>query len=581
MRLLITRPAEDAAPLAEALTRKGHEVLLDSLIEIVPLDPMPALALEGVQAVLLTSANGARTLATATERRDLKLLAVGERTAIAARDAGFADVVSANGDVEDLTKLAIDELDPAKGRVLHVGGTALAGDLVGALGKAKFQAERVALYEARAATVLGGATIAAMGRGDLDGVLLFSPRTAGTFADLVKAADLDKACRALTAYCLSPAVAAALGGLQFGAVRVAERPEQESLLALIDTAAADAPPPPSPRAPRTALLWPAVGAVAVVAACVALYAVWPRGGNPVTAADIDPVLVGRISALETRLRAAESAVAEARQMAADRAPVDALAARLATLEARLDRVIAAPPPAVPDSLVQRLDAIEAKQAELVARGDATPATAPPDANVERRLFVLEERLAAVGRLDRAASGERDAARRVALAGAAVALRGAAAGSGGFQPALDTVNSLAEGDAAVLAALEPIAAAAGKGVATRQALRDRFTTLASALVRAPDAGDAQWYDRAWHRVAGLVTLRRTGELSGGDAEAIVARAEVKLASSDLHGAVAELAALPPGPAALAAAWLDDAKARLAVDDALQRLDAAIAVQAAKK
>lgn len=580
MRLLITRPAEDAAPLAEALTRKGHEVLLDALIEIVPMDPMPTLALDDVQAVLLTSANGARALATATERRDIKLLAVGERTAVAARDAGFGDVTSANGDVEDLTKLAIEELDPAKGRVLHVGGAAVAGDLVGALGKAKFQAERVALYEARAATVLGGATIAAMGRGDLDGVLLFSPRTAATFADLVKAADLDKACRALTAYCLSPAVGAALGGLQFGAVRVAERPEQDSLLALIDTAAADAPPPPSPRAPLTALLWPAVAALAIVVAGAALYA-WPRGGGPVTTAATDPVVIGRVGALETRLRAAESAVMEARQMAADRAPVDALAARLATLEARLDRVIAAPPPAVPDALVQRLDAIEAKQAELVARGDATTVTATPDANVERRLFMLEERLAAVARLDRAATGERDAARRVALAGAAVALRGAASGSGGFQPALDTVKSLAEGDMPVLATLEPIAAVAAKGVATRPALRERFTTLASALVRAPDTGDAQWYDRAWHRVAGLVTLRRTGELAGGDAEAIVARAEVKLASNDLHGAVAELATLSPGPAAVAAPWLNDAKARLAVDDALQRLDAAIAVQAAKK
>ncbi|MEE8274408.1 MAG: uroporphyrinogen-III synthase, partial [Alphaproteobacteria bacterium] len=98
MRVLITRPREDAEALAEALAVRGVEALVEPLLEIVPLNPGD-FDLAGVQAALLTSANGARALAAATGSRDVPVLAVGEATAAAARAAGFAEVAVAGGDV--------------------------------------------------------------------------------------------------------------------------------------------------------------------------------------------------------------------------------------------------------------------------------------------------------------------------------------------------------------------------------------------------------------------------------------------------------------------------------------------------
>jgi uroporphyrinogen-III synthase len=581
MRLLITRPQDDAAELAEELARRGHQSLVEPLIEIVPAEPKPELALDNVQAVLLTSGNGARAFAEATARRDLRILAVGDRTAAAAREAGFKQVTSAAGDVEDLTRLARETLDPAKGRVLHAGGNAVAGDLVGALTPAGFTAERVALYEARAATALSGATMAALSRGDVDGVLLFSPRTAATFVDLVKAADLAKACGRMIAYCLSPAVAAALNGVAFADIRVAERPEQEALLAQLAPAEAlrDTPPPP----PRPARWWPAATALAVVVIGAGLYALWPRPTPVPPAPTQDPVLAGRLAALETRLRATETAIAEARQMAGDKTAIEALAGRMTTLEARLDRAIAATPIPVtaPDGLAQRFEVLEAKLAELAPRPDAAPGASTVDTGFDRRLQAIEERLAAIARIDRAASGEREAARRVALASAALALRTAASGAGGYKPALEAARALADGDTAVIAALDALGAGAEKGRPTRDTLRERFEALAPLVLRAPPESDDPWYARAWHRVAGLVTLRRVGEVPGETVEAIVARAELRLRANDLDGAVDELAKLPRGAAERASVWLADARARLAADQAVQRLEAAVTIQAAKK
>ena len=58
MRLLITRPREDAEPLAEILRRRGIEVILEPLLEVT-YDDGPGVDLDGVQALLVTSAAGA------------------------------------------------------------------------------------------------------------------------------------------------------------------------------------------------------------------------------------------------------------------------------------------------------------------------------------------------------------------------------------------------------------------------------------------------------------------------------------------------------------------------------------------
>ena len=91
MRVMITRPREDAEALAGRLAEDGIESLIEPLLEIIPRADEP-LDLDNVQALMLTSANGARALGRATDRRDLALFAVGPATAAAARSAGFATV---------------------------------------------------------------------------------------------------------------------------------------------------------------------------------------------------------------------------------------------------------------------------------------------------------------------------------------------------------------------------------------------------------------------------------------------------------------------------------------------------------
>ncbi|MGB3811346.1 MAG: uroporphyrinogen-III synthase [Parvibaculum sp.] len=236
MRLLVTRPDEDAAPLIAALHARGHETVAAPLLDIRFLPP-PVIPSASWQAILVTSANGVRALAhhpEAARLRAFRVIAVGEASGEAVRAAGFKDVECAEGDVISLAALVLRRLAPAAGPLLHIAGSVTAGDLKGDLEARGFSVERIVLYEAVTSQTLPQSARAALEVRGVDGVLLYSPRTARTFATLVREAGLATFLSGVTGYCLSQAVADALAGLPFAELAVAAAPSQAELLKLID-----------------------------------------------------------------------------------------------------------------------------------------------------------------------------------------------------------------------------------------------------------------------------------------------------------------------------------------------------------
>ena len=228
MNVLITRPPEDAAPLAETLMQYGIESCLEPMLTIRLIDG-PPLDLDGVQALLMTSANGVRAYGARSEARGLPVYAVGDATARTAREAGFKNVETASGDVETLAALVGERLDPAGGALLHPAGSRVAGDLGGRLGVQGYAYRRVVLYQADPATALSDQTRAALSAGAIDGVVLYSPRTARAFVGLAAPDSLG----GVRAFCLSPAVGEAAAAISWRSIETAARPEQAALIELL------------------------------------------------------------------------------------------------------------------------------------------------------------------------------------------------------------------------------------------------------------------------------------------------------------------------------------------------------------
>lgn len=231
-RALVTRPREDAEAFVRALGARGVDALVEPMMQIQFHEGAPDLA--GAQAVLCTSANGVRALARASSERRIPLFAVGDATAACARDLGFVTVKSAGGNVSNLARLVTERLRSTDGRVVHISGSEIAGNLAAELHSCGFVAERTVLYEACAATALSTTAIDALGAGEIDFALFFSPRTAAIFRRLLAAAGLGAACGKITAISISAAADCALSGIMWRERQIAERPDQKAMLDIVD-----------------------------------------------------------------------------------------------------------------------------------------------------------------------------------------------------------------------------------------------------------------------------------------------------------------------------------------------------------
>ncbi|MEK9678250.1 MAG: uroporphyrinogen-III synthase [Rhodospirillaceae bacterium] len=588
MRALVTRPGADGTALAETLSERGIDAIIEPLMTIENLDG-PDLDLNSVQALLVTSQNGVRALTERTTERSIPVYAVGDSTAGSARELEFKQVHSASGDVEALSALVIDMLDPAKGPLVHVVGSAVAGDLAGDLTKAGFEVRREVLYETQESKSFSPAAIAAIKNGDLDTVLLYSPRTADAFVQLIRKARLVRSCKDLTVFCLSPAVAEKISEVTWQDVIVAESPTQDSLLTAVSAKAgvvkqkeadmpSSVPKTPLPDAHTIApiqrrsagnLRAVFLTLLTVVILGVVVFAsrpLWqPQLAQFFPFLDEDNDTKEKLKNLAGRLQVLE-------KKSTDNVPqLEELQAERARIQARLDQSLKR----ISDlensistvkQMVSAVDADGGSKAaletlkQLSERLQKLESGSADSSDTQRKKIVdLEVRLAELAVRSspqgQAAAGSRARAFMLAVG----QLRQAVQSSRPYLNELAGVLTLLDQDDALRGKAAGLQPSASRGIPTLEQLRTSFKSLAASIVQAEKLpkGDG-WIDRTVARIAGSLKWRRTDQLEGASVDAVVARAERLLAASDLSGALVELNALPEKASGLAQPWMANAK-----------------------
>ncbi len=238
MRILVTRPEPDASRQAETLVARGHDPVIAPLLSIEFIDDA-ALDVSGAQALIVTSRNALRALAAHGQRAEalaIPVLAVGDATAHAAQELGFKEVTIGLGTGAALAGLIKQELAPDEGPLIHLAGDEIAFDLAAALEAHGFTVRKTVLYRAIHAEALPAGAVAVLKAGEIDGVVLMSPRTARIFAALLAKHGVMPS-QSIVCYCLSEAIAEEVAPLGF-TVRVAATPREQDVLALLDGEAA-------------------------------------------------------------------------------------------------------------------------------------------------------------------------------------------------------------------------------------------------------------------------------------------------------------------------------------------------------
>jgi len=227
--VLVTRPPPGAIETARRLSALGWQPIAAPCLDVAP-RPVRLPAAGSLAAILVTSGQAVGGIP--ASHHAVRLLAVGEATAARARAAGFSDVRSADGDAAALAALARSSLDPAKGRLLLASGARQGLALAAELRAAGFAVIRRVVYAATPAHALPVHALDALAAGQVRAVMFFSAETARAFSALLPSG-LRPTLSGADALAIGWPAASALRHLPWQAVRVALRPTQDEMFALL------------------------------------------------------------------------------------------------------------------------------------------------------------------------------------------------------------------------------------------------------------------------------------------------------------------------------------------------------------
>lgn len=232
MKILLTRPIEDSQKIADDLKKLSIDSEISPLLEIQKkLNAIPDH--EKYQCIILTSKHAALGLIEVNAKKSLPIYCVGDATSNFISKLGFLNAISASGDAGDLTRLVKKNLTPSDGPILYLCGQHTNSNINDILKLSGFIVDVSIVYEAKEIQSLSKTVIKSLRKKEINGVFLYSPRSARILCNVIECLGLKKTSQDLIVYCLSSAVANEVKDLIWKDVLIAQNPSNLAMLALV------------------------------------------------------------------------------------------------------------------------------------------------------------------------------------------------------------------------------------------------------------------------------------------------------------------------------------------------------------
>ena len=147
MHILLTRPLEDCHEMILKFQSLGHEVSHLPLINIEGLKYEP-LNYSEFRGIIFTSANAVKFLDIKNIDKKKACFCVGSATEKKARNNGFQNIFAADGNVDNLKELILQNFNSSEGKLLYISGEAISSNLDQDLISNGYTIERVINYRA-------------------------------------------------------------------------------------------------------------------------------------------------------------------------------------------------------------------------------------------------------------------------------------------------------------------------------------------------------------------------------------------------------------------------------------------------
>ena len=145
MHILLTRPVEECTEIIIKFKSLGHQV---SHIPVLKLDKIDYEQINSLdfKGIIFTSSNSIKFLDLKSIDKNLLCICVGSATEKKARSVGFQNVIAAEGNVENLKELILQNFNQKDGNLIYISGETVSVNLDHQLSKEGYNIERVINY---------------------------------------------------------------------------------------------------------------------------------------------------------------------------------------------------------------------------------------------------------------------------------------------------------------------------------------------------------------------------------------------------------------------------------------------------
>ena len=229
MHILLTRPLDDSKELLFKLTSMKHKVSHLPLLQIKKIE-IPETDFTQFKAIIFTSANALKYLDTSKIDKKIFCFCVGLATERKAKELGFQNIFCAEGNVNNLKELILQNFDPKIGSMIYVSGEIISYNLDKDLILENYVVKRIINYTTTPNENLQDNFIRDIKLSVPEIIFIYSENSAKVFYSLIKKYNLDNIWMETNLMCMGEKASSALNDIKWKKIFLFSPGEEEFLL---------------------------------------------------------------------------------------------------------------------------------------------------------------------------------------------------------------------------------------------------------------------------------------------------------------------------------------------------------------
>ena len=229
MHILLTRPLDDCKELMLKFKSLGHKVSHLPVIKIQNVN-YDKVNINEFSGIIFTSANAIKNLNTSDINKKINCFCVGSSTENVAKQNGFQNIFCAEGNVNNLKEVILQNFDNRSGNLLYVSGEIVASNLDKDLISEGYKVRRIINYSVLPVEEIGEEFINNLKSSIPDMVYVYSENSAKNYLNLLKKYNLLDYWMNTNLMCLGEKTSSVLNEIKWKKIFLFNSGEEEFLL---------------------------------------------------------------------------------------------------------------------------------------------------------------------------------------------------------------------------------------------------------------------------------------------------------------------------------------------------------------